>query len=362
MATAHRASPVQASKRSPGETWIKVLAVAVLLWPVGLGGHAQAQTVSKTGSTRGLEARFVEVQAFGAGIRTRYYEMGEGEPMVLVHGGGFDGRYSANHWDKVIPGLGKRFHVFAPDKLAAGMTDNPPDDKNLNIQGEVEHMYQFIRTMKLGKVHLVGQSRGAGLALLFAVLHPEVVKTLVLIDSATASPAEACPGCVRIARDPCPTGDPDEYWKCLMRNLCFQPDVAFDDEYWAAGNYMASLPKAKATVAKKAAGAGGPGSNGFVNGVVYEEYKKAMYERLRTETVLPMPVLLYWAVNDRQAPALKSGVALYDILAGKHPNVRLHIINKAGHFFWREHPDEFTYDLISFIEYWDRQPTGTVSR
>jgi pimeloyl-ACP methyl ester carboxylesterase len=201
---------------------MKVLAVAVLPWLVSLG-HAQAPTVSNTGSTRGLVAKFGDVKAFGATIRTRYYEMGQGEPMVLAHGGGFDGRYSANHWDTSIPGLGKRFHVFAPDKLAAGMTDNPPDDKDLNIQGEVEHMYQFIQTMKLGKVHLVGQSRGAGLALLFAVLHPEVVKTLVLIDSATASPEDACPGCVRIARDPCPTGDPDEFWKCLMRNLCFHP-------------------------------------------------------------------------------------------------------------------------------------------
>jgi pimeloyl-ACP methyl ester carboxylesterase len=333
---------------------MKLLAVAILPWLVSLGAHAQAPTVSKTGETRGLTAKFVDVNAFGTNIGTRYYEMGEGEPMVLVHGGGFDGRYSANHWDKVIPGLGERFHVFAPDKLAAGMTDNPPDDENLNIQGEVEHMYRFIQTMKLGQVHLVGQSRGAGLALLFAVTHPEVVKTLVLIDSGTATPEDACPGCSRIARDPCPTGDPDEYWQCLMRNLCFQAAVAFDDEYWAAGNYMATLPKARATVARKAAGAGGPGSNGFVDGVAWEEYKKTLHERLRNEALLQMPVLLYWAVNDPQAPALKNGVALYDILTEKHPNTRMMIVNKAGHFWWREHPDEFTYGLIGFIDYWNR--------
>ncbi len=115
---------------------------------------------------------------------------------------------------------------------------------------------------------------------------------------------------------------------------------------------MGNLPKSKQTIAKMAAGAGEPLRSQF------EEYKKRLHERLRNGPVLPMPVLLYWAVNDPQAPALRNGVALFEILAEHHPNVRLQIINKAGHFFFREYPEEFNHSVISFIDHWDRQPTG----
>ena len=43
--------------------------------------------VSPTGSTGGYEARFVDVN----GIRTRYYEAGSGEPMILLHGAPWGG-------------------------------------------------------------------------------------------------------------------------------------------------------------------------------------------------------------------------------------------------------------------------------
>jgi hypothetical protein len=88
--------------------------------------------VSPNGEVAGLKAKFANVN----GLRTRYYEMGQGEPMVLVHGEGWSGHSSANAWSKNIPGLAKRFHVYAPDKIGSGMTDNPKDLKDYNLQGE----------------------------------------------------------------------------------------------------------------------------------------------------------------------------------------------------------------------------------
>ncbi len=64
-------------------------------------------------------------------------------------------------------------------------------------------------------------------------------------------------------------------------------------------------------------------------------------------------------VNDPQAPALTTGVAFYEILAAKHPNVRLQIVNKAGRFNFREDPDEFNHTVMAFIEYWNRPAEGT---
>lgn len=332
--------------------WVAALTMGALPCVMTLGGHAQAPTVSKTGSIAGLEAKFVDVTS----VRTRYYEAGQGDPMVLVHGEGWSGHSSANTWSKNIPGLSKRFHVFAADKLSSGMTGNPLNDADYNIQGEVEHMYQFIQTMKLGKVHLVGQSRGGGLSFFLSVAHPEVVKTLVIVDSNTAAP-DTGPTQRQAVLQNCPREPDWAEWKCRLRAISFKPDVAFDEEFFAAGTYMASLPKSKDTVAKMAAGAGQPLRSQF------DEWKKTVHERMRKEAILPMPVLLYWGKNDPSA-MLRNGLALYDVIAEMHPKLRMIIANKAGHFHYREYPEEFNANVIQFIDYWNRQAasTGTTAK
>src|SRR5580692_12018272 len=59
-----------------------------------------AATPNQDGSIAGLHAKFIDVQ----GVKSRYYEMGEGEPLVLVHGEGWSGHSSANTWSKNLPG------------------------------------------------------------------------------------------------------------------------------------------------------------------------------------------------------------------------------------------------------------------
>jgi 2-hydroxy-6-oxonona-2,4-dienedioate hydrolase len=329
-------------------------AIAALLVAIGLAGVAPAfaqEQAPKEADVPGLHARFVNVEALGGVIKTRYYEAGSGEPLVLAHGGGWSGYYSANTWSKNIPGLAARFHVYAPDKLAAGLTDNPPSDKDYNIQGEVEHMYQFIRTMHLDKVHLIGQSRGAGLALLLAVAHPELIKTLILVDSLTISPDVGNSSSHAQLMAKCPK-DRDESWKCEMRVLSFNGELAFPDDSFAPGLYMGHLPKSQTTMAKVAAGAGEPLTSQF------NDYKKTILARLEHERVLEAPILLYWAVNDPQAPALKNGIAFYQIMVQQHPQTRMLLVNNAGHFHYREYPEEFNHNVIDFIDFWTAHPQG----
>jgi 2-hydroxy-6-oxonona-2,4-dienedioate hydrolase len=324
-----------------------VAALAALLFFMPVGG--QAQEVAKDGSIAGLHAKFVDVN----GVRTRYYEAGQGEPLVLVHGEGWSGHSSANTWSKNIPGLAKRFHVFAPDKLASGMTGNPLDDKDYNIQGEVEHIVQFIHTMKLGKIHLVGQSRGGGCVFFLAVAHPEIVRTLVIIDTLTASPEGPNTRQETLAK--CPKEPDWVEWKCRLQSISFKPEVAFDDEFWEAGKYMASLPKSQETVAKIKAGAGEPLASQF------NAWKKTVHERVKNEGLLQMPVLLYWGRNDPSA-VLARGLDLFEIIAEKNPRTRMLIANKAGHFHYREYPEEFNQNIINFIDYWERQPAATPAK
>jgi 2-hydroxy-6-oxonona-2,4-dienedioate hydrolase len=328
--------------RLGGQAHVRVLftgfALALLLSVFG-ASRARAE-LTTNGEVAGLRAQFIEVN----GIRTRYYEMGEGEPMVLVHGEGWSGHSSANVWSKNIPLFAKRFHVFAPDKLGSGMTNNPKDDNELNIQGEVSHIYDFIRVMKLGMVHLVGQSRGGGCVFFLALQHPEVVRDLVIVDSNTAAPEG--PTTREEALTKCPKEPDWEEWKCRIRSISYLPDQAFDDEYFMAGKYMSLLPKSQETVAKLNAGAGGElaTTDGF------NKWKAEWDERIRKEGVLQMPVLLYWGRNDPSA-VIANGRALDDLIAEKNPHVRMIILDKAGHFPFREYPEEFVSNVTNFIDY-----------
>jgi 2-hydroxy-6-oxo-6-(2'-carboxyphenyl)-hexa-2,4-dienoate hydrolase len=311
---------------------------------------AQPAGVRADGSLGELRAKFVDVD----GVRTRYYEAGQGEPMLLLHGEGWSGHSSANTWLKNIPGLSRRFHVFAPDKLSSGMTGNPQDDKDYNIQGEVAHMYRFIQTMKLDKVNIVGQSRGGGLAFFLSVAHPQVVRTLVIVDSNTAAPDTGPTDRQKVLAS-CPKEPDAEEWKCRLRAISYLPDAAFDDQFFATGAWMAGLPKAQETLAKIRAGAGEPLRSQF------DDWKKQVHQRVRTTPVLRMPTLLYWGRNDPSA-MLRNGLALFDIVAEQNPRVRMLIANHAGHFHYREYPEEFNQNVINFIDHWTRGPEAAPSR
>ena len=317
-----------------------------ILFPLFVASQARAE-LTTNGEVAELRAQFADVN----GIRTRYYEMGDGDPMVLVHGEGWSGHASANIWSRDIPLFAKRFHVFAPDKVGSGMTENPKDDNDLNMQGEVDHVYDFIRMMKLGMVHLVGQGRGGGCVFFLALQHPEVVRDLVIVDSNTAAPESATR---EQAPSDCPKEPDWEEWKCRTRAISYMPDEAFDDEYFMAGKYMALLPKSLETAAKLKGGAGGE----LATAQGFNQWKTEWYERIRKEGVLQMPVLIYWGLNDPVSP-VANGQALHDLIAQQNSRARMITADKAGHFPFREYPEAFAKNVTEFIDYFGAHPDDT---
>jgi 2-hydroxy-6-oxonona-2,4-dienedioate hydrolase len=309
-----------------------------------------SKPANKDGSIGGLKAKFVNVN----GINTRYYEAGTGEPMVLIHAEeGSIGHASANYFVKNIPGLAKHFHVFALDRLGSGMTDNPKTDKDYNIHAEMDHIVQFIQTLKLGKVNLVGHSHGGGIAMFIAVEHPEIIRTLTIFDSVTAAPLG--PG-LPPNENPvskCPKEDDLVFWKCRLRALSTNPDVNWDDEFWAAADYMTGLPKSKEAEAKVKAGVGERSGTTPANSP-FNDYKRGILARIQNDpSAITAPVLIMWGHDDHSVPLVR-GYALFDIMAAQNPKARMVVINKADHFDFRLYPDEYNNYITNFIQFSER--------
>ncbi len=128
--------------------------------------------------------RFVEA----GGIATRVYEAGEGESLVLIHGGGFGSLYSLDGWSLNLRRLAARFRVIAFDKLGQGHTGNPEDDSRYTFGRLLAHAVALLERLELGPAHLVGHSMGALLAARIALERPELARTLVIVDSNTVAP------------------------------------------------------------------------------------------------------------------------------------------------------------------------------
>ncbi len=348
MSMAIRNGDNLAGRRASRRAWAAVvitLSAAVSL--VSGAGAAWAQPASQNGSIGGLQAKFVDVQ----GVRTRYYEAGQGDPMVLIHGGSTAGSSTANVWSRNLPALAKRFHVYAVDRLGSGLTGNPLKDEDYSTKGQVEHIYQFIQTLKLGKVHLVGHSAGGAAAFYLATFHPEIVRTLAIVAHGPANPrVDTRPNRLAPRLEKCPDQNVYEGLRCRVEALAWLP-TCFDAEYWAADQYMAKLPKSIEARAKVVALT----NDAFRAG--NDAYRQQAWDKVAKEGVLTMPVLMYggkqdvldWAQADATA-SLAGELALFDMIGAKNPKVSMVIVNEGGHFMYREHPEEFNADLISFID------------
>ncbi|WP_293075393.1 alpha/beta fold hydrolase [Okeania sp. SIO3B5] len=113
-------------------------------------------------------------------INTSFVSQGEGNtPFLLLHG--FDS--SIFEYRRLLPLLAAQNQTFAVDLLGFGFTDRLPNLK-INPQAIATHLYYFWKSLINQPVILVGASMGGAVAIDFTLTYPEVVKKLVLIDSA----------------------------------------------------------------------------------------------------------------------------------------------------------------------------------
>lgn len=110
------------------------------------------------------------------GTELNYFEFGEGDLVVLVHGSVSDYRTWGNQFEP----LSVRYRVIAYSRRYHYPNAWSGDGSDYCTALHAQDLASFIQVLDLGPAHLVGQSSGATIAALCASRHPELTRTLIV--------------------------------------------------------------------------------------------------------------------------------------------------------------------------------------
>ncbi len=247
------------------------------------------------------------------GISAHVSETGEGEPVVLLHSGAGEAR----DWRRFIAALPAGYRCAALDFYGCGGTPPWPGPAKLTIDDQAHLVAALARSIGV-PVHLCGHSYGGGIALRLATTHPELVRTLSLVE----------PQCYLFLRE---TGDPlfevsDSLWKSFCAALeRGEPEHGwrqFIDYYSGDGFWDRLRPEVRASFA-----AVSPIERWavlFANPMTVDDVRRVQ-----------APTLVLCGENTT-APERR----MCEIVAGAAPRATLGMLPAAGHMSPMTHPRE----------------------
>jgi pimeloyl-ACP methyl ester carboxylesterase len=111
------------------------------------------------------------------GLEIAYKRVGKGPPLVLVHGAAVDSRM----WRPQLAALADEFTVVAWDEPGAGRSSDVP--ANFALADYANCLAVLIGELDLGPAHVAGLSWGGTIVQELYRRHPELVATLLLVDT-----------------------------------------------------------------------------------------------------------------------------------------------------------------------------------
>lgn len=257
------------------------------------------------------------------GFNIHYSQAGEGDPLILVHGGG-TWHYT---FRRNIAPLSRHFRVLAPDIPGHGFTRPVRPVRAYNLHTVMDALNGFMDRLEIKKAHLLGHSWGGGWAIHFARSFPERVGKLMFIGSSGLNQRER------------------PAWEMLK---------------WPLIGRLIARMITRNSVRK------GLESAFFNTGIVdfkmvesvytpltFSHVRQAHYSYARnldwslTETILPHirhPALVLWGKEDRYVP-VAFGLKMADLL----PNAKLVILDECGHSPHEEKPEAANRYILDFL-------------
>ncbi|MDH0563709.1 alpha/beta fold hydrolase [Acinetobacter courvalinii] len=114
-----------------------------------------------------------------------YFEQGEGEPLVLIHGVGMQ----AAAWYPQIEFFSKHYRVISVDMPGHGQSTKLADDAQL--QDFVDWTIELIIALDVGAVNLAGHSMGSLITTGVSATRPDLVKRMAVLNGVYKRSAQA---------------------------------------------------------------------------------------------------------------------------------------------------------------------------
>jgi pimeloyl-ACP methyl ester carboxylesterase len=264
-------------------------------------------------------------------IRIYYEDVGQGEPLVLLHGFG----ETSLTWSGVTPELARRHRVIAIDLKGAGYSDKPADGR-YRLADQAAIVRALAEHLGFERVTLVGHSMGGLVALMAALQWQEAERNplarLVLLDSAGLS--TRLPRLISMLR--LPVIGP------LMLHLA-NPDLLARQVL--GKNYLDPAQVPEALVQAYADAMRSPGARRAMIAMTRQLIPEDAATLATRYAALTVPVLLVHCVHDRVIPFSQA-----ERLQRALPNARLAPLDGCGHSPQEETPATTVRAILSFLE------------
>ncbi len=117
------------------------------------------------------------------GINLYYEKKGGGDPVVFSHGIPTD--YRA--WASQVEAFSRRFTTISYSRRYAAPNKREGDVSDSTVENNAEDLRGLLEGLGLGPVHLIGHSYGGFIAAYLAADHPDLVRSLVLVEPAIST-------------------------------------------------------------------------------------------------------------------------------------------------------------------------------
>ena len=250
------------------------------------------------------------------GLEIAYERVGEGPPLVLVHGAAVDGRM----WAPQLAGLADQFTVIAWDEPGAGGSSDVPSTFSLTDYADC--LAALIDALQLERAHIAGLSWGGTIVLELYRRRPELVATLLLVDTYAGWKGSL-------------TGEEVRARIAGVRRMLTTDDHSFDPTL--PGLFAGAPPAEYASLLSTMSAVVRPESMRTALEVMAEADLSDVLPRIE------VPTLLLWGEQDARSP-----LSVAREFEAAIPGAELVVIPGAGHVSNLERPGKFNEAVRAF--------------
>lgn len=262
-------------------------------------------------------AHTVKTIALPGRVKLQYVEQGnaKGVPVILLHGI----TDSWHSYESVLPYLPANIHAFAISQRGHGDSERPAD--GFLPKDFADDVAAFIKEKKIGRAIIVGHSMGGFVAQQFAVLHPQLMKGLVIIGS-----------------DPSFIDNPGmpEFHQMVM-GLSGSMDRKFMEEFQGSTLAKPIDPVYYNTLVDEGMKVPVRVFQAALTGMVGADLSKDIRK-------IKVPTIIFWGDKDGVCMRKDQDEFLMNIKGSK-----LLVYKETGHALHWEQPERFAKDLVEFV-------------